>query len=62
MVGDSIKVIIGADFRDGALENVVHGKYSLLRGLNQPFEAFCGEYSICSRAVAILVLINGNIR
>ena len=29
------------------------GKYSLFRALNQPFEAFCGEYSSCSRAAAI---------
>ena len=38
------------------------GKYSLFRALNQPFEAFRGEYSSCSGAAAILVLVNGNIQ
>ena len=34
------------------------GQCSLCRSLNLTFEAFCGEYLSCSRAVAILATTN----
>ena len=63
MVGDAVGERVGVPWEQDMVECVFEiGKCSLCRLLNLTFDAICGEYSSCSRVVAILAVTNRIIR